>query len=107
MAVEYELLQMMTEVITVKTAKTLNNYGEKTYSGSPTSYYAKIDRSPSMVRDQQGRTVNASATLIIDSTTIKAVDEITMPDGSTPQILTVSTFRDYLGALHHQEIQVV
>lgn len=99
------LADMMNETITVKTPTTVNNYGEQSHAGT-TTYSAFIVRNPRITRDNNGREVVASATLYVNSTSISVRDQIVMPDGSTPPIVSVSTYYDENGSIHHQEVSV-
>lgn len=80
-----------------------DSYGEAAY-GSNTNYPAKIDGRQRVIRDVQGRLVNASYTVIFGQyVDVGVKDKITLPSGYTPQtppILQVAKHTDMDGNHH-------
>lgn len=77
-----------------------SDYGKPTY-GSAVSYRCRVVYKTKNVRDKQGNIVVARGTVWIAGTpTISPEDQITLPDGTTPPILSADLFTDDTGNHH-------
>jgi len=107
MSIDRELLTLMTDTVTWSTASTLSQYGVPTWAGTGHSMAARIVTRHDEIRDADGQVRAARATVWCASTNgstfIPTVDDrITLPDGTTPPILTVETYPDEIGTHHHK-----
>jgi len=67
----------------------MNSYGEATY-GTAVLVACRINQENKMVRDRGGRETLSTTNIIIDGSTSADVrDLITLPDTTTPPILTI------------------
>ena len=98
-----ELLTLMDSTIKISTRTAHSNYGEPTFTGSTTSYRARIVHKPGYMRDATDEDVAYQHVLWVRSTgavSITASDRLTLPDGSTPPILSVERYPDETGPHH-------
>ena len=97
-----EFLALMPSTVTISTRSSHNNYGEPSFGGG-TTYRARIVNKAGFVRAADGETVEVTTVCWVASTgTIDISDRITLPDGTTPQILMVERFPDQDGTHHHK-----
>lgn len=81
------------------------DYGKPNY-GTPVSYSARIVRRPRFVRKADGSEVVSSVTVWLAAfVDAGAQDQITLPDGTTPEVLTVEKYTDESGD-HHTKISL-
>lgn len=97
------LLSLLIHTVTIAPWASQNAAGEATY-GSPVSYPALVEFTTSKVQlvgvldGRVGQALVHKATVYIDGRpTIGLRDKITLPDGQTPQILTVNAYDDQSG----------
>lgn len=97
---EADFLELLNQ--TIQIAKTtINEYGEPV-PGVPTSYPARVEYEHTMTRDSQGQEVLSKSQVYLDGTVgVTAKDEITLPDGSKPLILSVEATPDEDGTIHN------
>mgnify|MGYP003394488181 FL=1 len=93
-------LDMMPHTVTHEEFSARSSYGAPAY-GSPASYRARVSYESSYVRKSDGSEVLARGKVVIAGTpTVTPEDRITLPDGSTPQIITANVHADGGGAHH-------
>lgn len=83
-----------------------DGFGKPTYAGSPTAYKARVVQSPRSVKSRiTGEDVIANTQVWVMGviTTLTVMDEITMPDGTIPEILSWSVYPDEDGN-HHMKL---
>ena len=94
---------LMKERVTIAPFVSRDSYGVPTY-GSGVSYKCRIGHSSKWVRKSDGSIVVASAAVWIEgSPEITPQAKLTLPNGSTPPIISVDRFFDDRGA-HHVKI---
>ena len=84
----------------IRTTSTVNNYGERAYSGSATTYACYIRRANEADRDVDELTKSAWVVYIPDSSlTLNVEDQITLgaPVSATRPLVKVETRKDPLG----------
>ena len=88
----------MTSSLTVEVRLSTDSYGKPTY-GNAVTVSARVAAMPKMVRSAEGRETVSSTTAWIESPLIPigATDRITLPDGTTPKILSVQRVPDETG----------
>jgi hypothetical protein len=99
---ERDLLELLTQTVTVETVTSRDGYGKPVY-GTARTYRARVVGKTRLVRDANGVERVSSETVYADSTDLMPTDRITLPDGSQPLILSVGSYPDERGA-HHQVI---
>jgi hypothetical protein len=102
---ESDLLELLTQTITIESVASRDGYGKPAY-GPARTYRARVVGKIRMVRDANGEERVSSATVHVDATDIVPTDRITLPDGSQPLVLSVGSYPDERGA-HHQVIYCV
>lgn len=103
MALEPAFLALMNQQVTVEPFASSNMYGEPAF-GDAVTMQARIEGRPQMVRTATGEERVASAVVYVDSTPVVSPrDRVTLPDGSTPLVLSVIEMPDERGP-HHQAI---
>lgn len=107
MAFESAFLSMMPSTIKVSTRTGHSNYGEPTFAATTTNYRARIVDKPGFVRTANGETIEFTSVCWIASTggTITVDDRVTMPGGTTPQIVAVERYPDQDGN-HHVKLML-
>lgn len=96
-----EFLELMPSTVSISTRTAHNNYGEATYSTVVTKYRARVVAAPRFVRTASQEVVEIATEVWVAST--KAIDtkaKITLPDGTTPPIVTADTYPDQFGNHH-------
>ncbi len=102
MAYTDPLLVLMPETVTVGALSgfSTDGYAIPTYS-TGTPFSARVVREQTLVRTFEGIEELATTTCWVASTsTFGPVDQITLPDGSTPPLLSVETQSDEDGVTH-------
>lgn len=110
MTIDRTLLDLMTETVTWSTDTTLNSYGVPSWSTSGTQMLARIVYKHEQVRDKSGAVREArgtawcaqNSTHVITHVLPRVDGRITLPDGTTPPVLTAETFYDEQGIHHHK-----
>lgn len=99
MAVDRQIYDFYPHTVTIKAFASKNNYGENTHGASRT---ARAYVEPTQVLtmgdtiDEETRPKRA----YINDLSITLRDQITLPDGTTPEITTVETHTEVLGIEH-------
>ena len=106
MAISSELASLMESSVIIYPATAVDQYGARTVSASGTTYQAHVQPESSLARDDMGREVTIVATVIIYGVaTVTTNDRITLPDGSSPVIVSISQHRDPSGP-HHTTLRL-
>jgi hypothetical protein len=105
MSFETEFLDLMTDTVTVNTFSTWDAYGKPSHSTASSSYSARVVKIHKLVRTPDGTEKLATTLAWIASTGfISPNDKITLPDGTSPVILTADAYPDEDGRFHHIKI---
>lgn len=103
MALETAFLELMGQTVTIYTQTAKTSYGVQTW-GSGTSVNCRVMQTGTLAHDATGRQVYESGKIIFYGTpTVSLSSKITLPDGSTPVLLSVNVYRDQSG-LHHTSV---
>ncbi|MHC5112319.1 MAG: hypothetical protein ACYTHJ_20875 [Planctomycetota bacterium] len=97
---------LMGDTITVATLDSFSTdgYGTPSYSTSPTSYTARVVSKQTLVNTFAGTEELAKTVVYVAATsTFGPADQITLPDGSTPELLAVELYPDKDGQ-HHAKL---
>ena len=100
-----DFLDCMATSVTIKPVTATDKYGERTF-GAAQTVKAYIMERQERVPITGGEDVLARGRAIlgaITSPTVTTKDELTLPDGSTPEILAVRSVNDENG-LHHEVV---
>lgn len=101
MSFENEFTDLMPDTITVNSYTGADKYGNPTYSTSSNTYSARVVDKQKLVRADNGEEQVAKTTVYVASTgSIDPNDKITLPDNSTPPVLSVDAFPDEDGTHH-------
>jgi hypothetical protein len=101
MTIEPEYLELMVDTVMIAPATSRNAYGADSY-GTPVAHRARVVRKNQMVRTDSGQElVSRTQAWIYGAPGITPRDQITLPDGTHPQILSVDRFPDENGP-HHE-----
>ena len=98
-----DLLTLMPSTVTHAgfVGMSTDGYATTTYSTATTAYRARVVTDQRNVRSFDGIEETAMTTVWVASTsTFSALDQFTLPDGTTPPLLSVETFRDESGVTH-------
>ncbi len=92
------LLEYMDELVTVAKFSNKNAHGDRTYSTSTTRHQCRQEIRQHLIVNTQGQEVVARSTLFLGASSSGVIagltpdDRITLPDGTTPPILSVDRF---------------
>ncbi len=103
MAYTTPLLDLFPQTVThaAWTGMSTDGYAIPTYSGSPSTFQARVVTEQRLVRTFDGIEELAVTTVWLASTsTFSALDQFTLPDATTPELLALETFRDENGVTH-------
>lgn len=109
MSLQGQLRTLLDQTVTRKTATGIGLRGNTTYSTATTTYAARVEGHQHVVIDVAGKEVVAKTVVYVGTTTTGGTpaftvrDQITLPDGTTPVILSIDTVRDESG-VHHQAV---
>jgi hypothetical protein len=101
------LRSMLRQTITYQAYSALGDqYGQSATFGSEIDFRARVSPTSKLVVTSAGREVVASWVVWLDpgDTVIGSQDRITLPDGSTPHILTIERLVDERGQSHHTKV---
>lgn len=102
MAIE-DFLDLMPHTVSHAELAGRDDYGKPTY-GSAVDYQARVTYKNQKVRASDGSEVVARGVVWIGGTPIISTDDqLTLPDGSSPIILSFEQYADEIGA-HHTKI---
>ena len=103
MAFTTPLLALFSTTVThaAWTGMSADGYAVPTYSASASTYAARIVSEQRLVRTFDGTEELATTTVWVASTsTFSALDQFTLPDATTPELLSLETYRDEDGITH-------
>lgn len=102
MSFDPELLDLMPHTITVKSLVSVDSYGDPTFSTSAATYRALVEEKPTKAINQYGEEVLASHVAYVASTgRIPLTSLVTLPDGTSPDLISSGVFSDEDGTAHH------
>ena len=97
MALDVEFLDMLTETVAIKPWSSQDEYSEPTY-GTSVNYKARVSGKRTLVRNAEGQeVVSTHAVYLGQYLAASTKDEITLPDGTKPPILSVKQSPDDAG----------
>jgi len=106
MAFDDALLDLMPDTLSVYALKgvSTDGYGTASYSTAVKSYRCRVVEKQSLVTTFEGTEQVARTVVWVKSTsTFGPWDKVTLPDGTSPQLLAVEDYRDETGH-HHQRL---
>lgn len=91
---------MMLDTVTVKPRSSLNGYGEASF-GTAYAVKCRIEEENQKVLTNEGQEVISPTHFWTDHVYgIRTIDQVTLPDGTIPDIITVQVWSDELGPSH-------
>lgn len=101
MTIDYDLLETMTDYVTVEPKVDQDAYTKPVYGERSEPIRCRIDGQQKLVRDTQGRTVVSTLTIIASRPVdIKVGDRVTLGDGTQPPVLAIDQMPDERGAYY-------
>jgi len=98
-----DLLDLMPDTVThaAFAGMSTDGYATLEYSTTATSYRCRVVTGQRMVRTFDGEETLATTTVWVASTsTFSALDRFTLPDGETPNLISLETYGDEYGVTH-------
>lgn len=99
MTIDRQLLTFMPHTVTIAPHSTLNNYAESNYGQTRTAS-AYVEPNASLGLGVQVDEQSPSTTAYIADTSITINDKITLPDGRTPEIISIQRHTEVAGLEH-------
>ena len=95
---------MLNQTVTYKALSSRDSYGAPTY-GAATSYDARVVYKSKFLRKSDGADVMATGAVWLQGApAVSPEGLLTLPDGTTPPILSVERFPDETDAYHHTKV---
>jgi hypothetical protein len=110
MTIDRGLLELMTDTVTWSTGSTVDQYGVPAWSTGTHTMRARITYKHHEMRDRTGRSIEARGIMWCANDSTHATtgfvprmeDRVSLPDGTTPPIITVETYYDENFRHHHR-----
>ena len=104
MSFERQFRTMMPHTVTVRTLASKSADGSPTYSTAASTYTARVVTAQRQIRDGSGNVKMAAFDVWIASTgSLSPQSRFTLPDGSSPPVLSLSSYPDEDGT-HHTKV---
>ena len=100
MAIDRQLLTFMPHTVTIAPFSAKNNYGEDTHSATTRTASAYVEPDRQLQEGTQTDQETRSKTAYISDLSITLRDKITLPDNSTPNIVSVTVHNEVAGLEH-------
>ena len=101
MPIARDFFVMMPHTVTVFASSTLDKYGKQSYSASGVAHQCRLIWDSRMVRTTDGREIlEAGRAIVYGMATVDVNDRITLPDGTSPLVTSVSKLKDEFGDHH-------
>jgi|ERR1019366_3291804 hypothetical protein len=99
MGIDPTFLALMPETIIITHPDTLNNlHGKRTYTGTATNVRCRIQNKGMLIRAADGKeTVTTGRVYCYGIVSVSVGDKLTLPDGTSPVILSVDNSEDEAG----------
>ncbi len=98
-----DFADMLNQTIILAEMASRDAYGKPNY-GTPVSYKARVTYKQDLLRDAAGREVLSKGFVWIQGApTVSPEDQLTLPDNTTPPIVTTEIYYDEVGA-HHTKV---
>lgn len=103
-----ELMDLMTDTVTVTPWTSDDAYGAPQYAATGTTYPARVEYRAQLVVNRQGREVVSNTTVYFGHNSAGAFpglttrDRLTLPDATSPEILSIKRLTDETGLTHHE-----
>lgn len=100
--IEKDFLEMMQDTVVFNASASVNAYGKQSFSSASSTYNARLIFQERITRDDKGREVVEAGRAILYGydLSLTTLHKMTLPDGSTPKILSVATIKDTEGDHH-------
>ena len=100
--IDNRFAEMMTDVITFNAGSAIDKYGKRTYGGTTTTANGRVVYETKLMKDMEGQDIVSAGKVILYGAypTITLADKITLPNGTTPVIISLETKKD-TGGNHH------
>lgn len=106
MAISRAQANLCDSTVNIAPFSSYNSYGEPSF-GANVAYSCLIEKKPRMVRSTEGKEVVSSAAIYLTSApTLTTKYRVTLPDSTTPQILSLATYPSGKEANHYTIIYV-
>lgn len=101
MAIESLLTDLMVETITIASVSSKDAYGKHTWSAPTSINKCRVQTGSHKVLDTAGQeTIAEGKVYVPNHPSVTVNSKLTLPDGTTPPILSVDTFGDERGDHH-------
>lgn len=100
--IDSKFLEMMPDTITFNAGSAIDKYGKRTYGGDVTSARGRVIYETRLMKDLEGQDIVSTGRVILYGpyASLTLSDKITLPNGSTPVIVSLETKKD-TGGNHH------
>jgi hypothetical protein len=94
--------EMMPDTITFNAGSSIDKYGKRTYGGTVTSARGRVIYDSKLIKNTEGQDIVSSGYVILYGpyASLTLGDKITLPNGTTPVMVSIETKKD-TGGNHH------
>lgn len=100
LTVDWQFVDCYPHTVTITPKSSMNNYGEDVHAGTPRTVKAYVEPKKVLGSTAQVDELTQPTRAYINDITVTYEDLITLPDGSTPDIVSVERF-DFVDGLDH------
>lgn len=100
MAIDNQLTSFMPHTVTIAPFTTKNAYGEDSFSGTTRTVSAYVEPNQQLAYGDQVNEKTTSKIAYISDLNITINDKITLPDSSTPDIVSIVIHDEVVGLEH-------
>ena len=103
--VDSKFYEMMPDTITFNAGSAIDKYGKRTYGGTVTSARGRVVYETRLMKDSEGQDIVSTGRVLLYGAypSLTLADKITLPNSTTPVIVSLETKKD-TGGNHHTVI---
>ena len=100
--IDVRFAEMMTDTIIFNAGTAIDKYGKRTYGGTTVTAQGKVIYENRLIKDQEGQDILSTGRVILYGpyTSLTLADKITLPNGTSPVIISLETKKDTAGPHH-------
>lgn len=95
-------LEMMPDTITFNAGSAIDKYGKRTYGGTETTASGRVIYETRLMKNLEGQDIVSTGRVVLYGAypSLTLADKITLPNGTSPVIVSLETKKD-TGGNHH------
>ena len=100
--IDVRFSEMFTDTVTINAGSAIDKYGKRTYGGTQSSIQARVIYETKLMKNMEGQDIVSAGRVLLYGpyTGITLADKLTLPNGTTPVIVSIETKQDTAGPHH-------